>query len=212
MNNAIAVLDELKSNVPAIPDEAFNQIAGAQNTYSSRLQLFSFNSGAVKDEKVKAGTFAIVNGQELDILGDEVVLMPVAIRCKAMDLSGDRPVIAYDMNSSLFADIRTRSKDRDSNCMCGVEFLVYIPDRDVFTTFYLANATLLREAGNVKANLGIAIKCKAKLIKKEKLSWHGMTVAAFPAEIKIPESDRFRSEINMFSNVQDGTAEPAATA
>lgn len=209
-NSAIAVLDELRSNVPAVPDETFNQLVGSQNTYSSRLQLFSFNSGAVKEEKIKAGRFAIVNGQELTEIGDEVVLMPVAIRAKAMDLSGDRPVIAYDLAGSLFKDIQLRSKEKDSNCMCGVEFLVYLPNQDAFTTFYLANATLLREASNMKANIGLAVKVKSKLIKKDKLSWHGIQIASFPTEITVPERSRFESEIAMFGNARDSSTEEAA--
>lgn len=209
-NSAIAVLDDLRNNVPAVPDEMFKELVGAQNTYSSRLQLFSFNSGAVKEEKIKAGRFAIVNGQELTDIGDEIVLMPVAIRAKAMDLSGDRPVIAYDLAGSLFKDIQLRSKEKDSNCMCGVEFLVYLPNQDVFTTFYLSNATLLREAGNMKANIGLPVKIKSKLIKKDKLSWHGIQIASFPSDITVPERGRFESEITMFGNAQDSVVGDAA--
>jgi hypothetical protein len=207
--NAIAILNELQSSVPALNDETFNSLVGAQNNYSSRLQLFSFNSGAVKDKKIEEGHFAIVNGQELTDLGEEVCVMPVGIRCKAMDLSGDKPSIAYNQEGSLFQDIQTRSKVKDSNCMVGVEFLVYVADKDVFTTFYLANATLLREAGNLKSNLGLPVKLKSRLIKKERYSWHGITVTAFPADIQMPPKDRFQSEIQMFSNAQDSTPDAA---
>lgn len=208
-NNALAIINELQSSVPAVSDAQFNALAGDQNNYSSRLQLFSFNSGAVKDKKIDEGNFAIVNGQDLDILGEEVTVMPVAIRCKAMDLSGDKPVIAYNQDGNLFVDIQTRAKVKESNCMVGVEFLVYVPDKDVFTTFYLANATLLREAGNIKSNLGLPIKIKSRLIKKERFSWHGITVTAFPADIQTPPKERFQSEILMFSNARDSGPEAA---
>ncbi len=205
-DSALAVLEGLRTGVPAVADETFTQLAGDQNSYSSRLQLFSFNSGAVKEEKIKAGRFAIVNGQELTDLGDEIVIMPLAIRAKAMDLSGDKPVIAYDHTSQQFREIQANAKVKDSNCMVGLEFLVYIPDHDAFTTFYLANATLLREAQNVKNNLGTAIKCKAKLIKKEKLSWHGMTVAAYPADIKLPEKASIIAELGSFQAAVNGNS------
>lgn len=208
----MAVLEDLRNNVPAVPDETFNQLVGAQNTYSSRLQLFGPNSAAVTEQKIKAGRFAIVNGQDLTDVGDEVILMPVAIRAKAMDLSGPRPVIAYDLAGSLFKDIQLRSKTKDSNCMCGVEFLVYLPNQDTFTTFYLANATLLREAGNMKANIGLAVKVKSKLIKKDKFAWYGIQIASFPTEIAVPEKTRFESEIAMFGNARDTVLEEEAPA
>ncbi len=206
MSNALAVLNELENGGLAITDESFKGLVGEQNSYASRIQLFSFNSGAVTDNKIKAGHFGFVNGQDIKDLGEEIQVMPLGVRPKAMDLSGEKPLIVYDTTNPIFAEIQSKAKaSKESNCMVGVEFLVYLPEEDVFTTFYLANATLLREAQNIKDNLAQLLKMTSKLIKKDRYSWHGMTVALSSVEIQIPSRDRIVAELSAFKRaVTDG--------
>lgn len=205
MSNALAVLNELENGGLAVSDESFKGLIGDQNTYSSRLQLFSFNSGAVTSRKIEAGHFGLVNGETIEDLGEEISCMPLAVRPKAMDLSGDKPNIVYDTTSPAFIDIQSRAKaSKESNCMVGVEFLVFLPEKDVFTTFYLANATLLREAQNIKDNLGQLLKVVSKPIKKERYSWHGIVVSLSSVEIETPSKDRILAEFNAFKKAVTG--------
>lgn len=214
MSSALSVLQELNQGNLAtqMGDDVFKDLTGPQNSYASRLQLFSFNSGPVQNNKIEHGHFGIVNGQEVKDLGQEVTVVPCGIRCKAMDLSGDRPVIAYEQTGDLFNMIRAKSKEKDSDCMCGVEFLVYLPDQETFTTFYLANATLLREAQGIKDSMGHTLRFKSKVITKDKLRWHGIIVAPFPADIAVPLKEVFERELTIFLNAKDSTVESSEPA
>jgi hypothetical protein len=198
-NNMLAVLGDV-STAMAIPSADFDLLAGEQNNFQTRLQLYTFASNPCKDKTFPEGHWGLVTASEIKDLGESVTIVPIGVRPKAMDVSNAKPVIAYRMESPLFTSIREKAGVANSNCMCGVEYLVFLPEYDAFTTFYMANKTLRREAQNVKNNLGNPIVMKTKLIQQGKNKWHGVVIAPFPTPIQAPAVERIKFEQNQFMN------------
>jgi hypothetical protein len=125
-------------NLPSLGDE----VKGIGSDFTGELRFC-----AASDQKCKSGDFpinhfALKKGKNYEDMDKTVHVMPVAMFPKALDVSGDEPVMSFKRGSEVFEDIAERSKVKDSNCMWGTEILVWIPKANEFATIFLKNPTL----------------------------------------------------------------------
>lgn len=166
-----------------------NALAVAQAQFLPRIKLCQGSAKEVAKKKVKAGGhFALVRTKEDIIdLGDEVVIIPIASRAKAMDTNGDSILTNFEPKSPEFLRIQGESKQKDSGCMFGPEFLIWLPELKEFCTFFLASATARKQGINMQKLLGNAGVLTSEYIETEKYSWFGPVAGPYSAPI-IPEN------------------------
>ena len=133
--------------------------------------LGSGSSKHVANKNVGVGEYGLVQGEKCENLGDEIDISVYAWQPKAMDTQGDVPIVTSDFNSQMFKDIKDRSRDSDSGCMWGWEFLVYLMDQHRFATFFMASASARKEAPNLQALTGKCARLTVVIAKNKKYTW-----------------------------------------
>ncbi|HDZ14088.1 hypothetical protein LCGC14_0646460 [marine sediment metagenome] len=181
----------------------------ASGDYLGRLQLFGSKSDAVAEGSISAAHYGLVKDDEITDLGEEIDVILVGWRPKALDTSGDSLIIDHDANSSVFAEIKERSGIRDSGCMYGPEFLVWLPEQAVFATYYMSSKTARREAKKVLPLVGKAATFKCHLIETAKYKWHGPLVFPCSAPMVALSEDKVRAEWAKFINPPKSDVEVA---
>lgn len=190
--------------------EVFNEMAKSSD-YLPRLQLVTGNSELSNSGVARPGEYVVVTNKTTNkVLGASVICWPLKFRHKALNTGGDTPIASFDVNSKLYATIRAQSAVKDSGCMFGPEFLLYIPDSG-FCTYHMSSKTARNVSPSVQAILlvGKPMVLTSKLIKKPKYSWHGPVAhesSVFPEQ---PPGDKMLIQITKFLNPEGSQVELA---
>jgi len=114
--------------VPALPVVSDDQLkvlddVAQASDFLGRIQLIARNSKYV-DAGFPAGNYGIPGtGEEITDLGDEIDIVPLAVRAKALDVSDKDAIISvYDTSNAEFQRIKNAPKN--TGCMWGPSFLV----------------------------------------------------------------------------------------
>jgi hypothetical protein len=182
--------------------EEFKASVSGGEDYLGRFQLFGSKSDACAEGKIGIGRYGHIKDQNIDDLGDEVDAVICSWRSKAVDNSGDQLVIEYDANSDTYDQIKKKSFVRDSNCMYGPEFLLWIPSAGLFTTYHMNSKTARREAKKMAPLIGKAATFRVQLIDppKSRFKWHGPVVTPCSAQLSIPDMEVLTEEVEKFRN------------
>lgn len=182
-------------------DATFEEIATATK-FLPRLQLFSSNSGEVKEEKIRQGHYGLLTmkGQPVIDLSESIDVLICVWRPKALDMTSENVISCFNVEDPLFKEIAEKSEDADSGCMFGPEFLVWIPSVKKFATFFCGSKTARRESVNIKSLCGHRATLKSNFIKKGRYSWHGPRVIECSTPFDMPEPDDLREKVEDFNN------------
>ena len=179
-------------------DDAFAAATKAGD-YLPRLQLMSAASGPCKEGKFPINHYAIVSGQNHIDVGEAVDVAVVTWRPKALEI-GDEIISVYDPDDLEFVRIQEASNEKDSGCMYGAEFLVYIPSREIFATFFMGSKSSRREAPNLRARIGKAATLKSKFIETKKYSWQTPVAVPCSTPLDVPAVDEIKEQVEKFNN------------
>lgn len=172
-------------------------VASGASAFLQRLQLFGNKSNACARGEIGIGRWGLVNDDVITDLGPEVDALVICWRPKAMQTTGDI-LVSHEPGSSMYEDLKERSGVKDSGCMYGPEFLLYIPSQATFATYYMSSKTARREARKMDPLLRKAATFKAKLIETAKYTWHGPVVTPCSASLDLPETEVIQAEITKF--------------
>lgn len=186
-----------------------NVTTSGDAAYLQRLQLFSSKSDACTEGKIGIGRWGLVNDSAITDLGSEVDLVVLAYRAKALSIDGDTIITDYDAQSETFAAIREKSFEKDSGCMYGPEFLVYVPSVSVFATYFASSKTARREAKTIRPLIGLAATFKSRLIEKGRWKWHGPVVLPCSTPMDFPDMEIIVKQIEKFKNPPKNEVEVA---
>ena len=178
----------------------FDDVTANVTTFLSRLQLFGSKSVACAEQKIGIGHWGLVNDDVITDLGVSTDVIVLAYRPKALDTSGDTVINNHDATSEVYAAIREKSKVKDSRCMYGPEFLVFVPSEKIFATYFASSKTARREAKKFKTLIGCGVTLKCRLIKQPPHTWHGPVVLPCSAALKLPDLEIIKKEIAKFKN------------
>lgn len=206
-----------QSNMLIAVDQSQNDTAlsvASAGTFLPRIKLCQGQAKEVNQRKVaRGGCFAlVVSKEEVIDLGEEVVMVVAAGRAKALE-TGDMILTNFDPKSPEFKRIEAESKDKDSGCMYGPEYLVWLPEQKTLATLFLCSPTARREGAAVHARLGRGALLTSKLIETEKYSWFGPVckdytspIVDLPNPTELAEAvDRFRNERSSEVRAVDST-------
>lgn len=200
--NESSPLSTLLSNAGAIQkhsDEEWAAIAAA--SYLPRLQLMTAMSDKCKKGEFPINHYAFVNGQDYKDIGAEVDCLPFIWRPKALDVSDPNvPVSIFDVNSEEFKSIHSRSGAPNSGCMCGPEFLLWIPSVKAFATFFMGSKSAVRESANVKNHLNEPVTLKSRYIETAKYNWFAPAVTICTTLFELPTPEQLTEVVEKFNN------------
>lgn len=187
-------------------DEDFNKLAKAAD-YLPRFQLYGATSKAVKKAQIPMAHYGFQDGEDITDCGNEVHCFVLGVRLKAMRIIGDKVETFFDPKHAQFIKIKEESGIADTGSLCGPEFLLYVPAKKQFTTFFMANKTMRREAPNVKAFMPTAEKPEANpmtlrvvYIEKNGYSWHGPVSSGCSLALDPPGMVELMGELAKFNN------------
>ena len=209
-----------------IPADVLNQVAAAgggddmfdkmiAGKWLPRLQLMTSNSTKCKSGEFPVNHYALAVGTTLADLGKEPDVLVLAYRFKALDTSGDNIISVYDPASSEWARIAEKADNtKDSGCMYGPEFLMYIPSQKKFATFLMGSKSSRRESPDVKARVGQAATMGSRLAEKGTYSWMVPICKPCSTPFDLPPMDEIKDQISKFVNppAQEVEAAPAETS
>lgn len=192
------LIPDTGGSVQKYGDDAFDA-ATKSGDYLGRLQLMTANSQKVKEGVFPANHYAMVRDQNYQDIGEKVDVAVVAWRPKALEID-EELINVYDPENAEFKRIALKSEEKDSGCMYGPEFLVWIPSIKMFATFFMGTKSSRREAPNMKARLKNAATMASQLIKTKRYSWWSPEITACSTPFDMPENDALMKEVEKFNN------------
>lgn len=180
-----------------------------------RLQLMTANSTKCKSGEFPMNHWALIVGTTYADLGKEPDLLVLGYRFKALDTSGENIISNYDPQSVEWAKIVDLADNtKDSGCMYGPEFLVYIPSQKKFASFLMGSKSARREAPDVRARVGKAATLSCRLAEKGKNSWMVPICKQCSTPFDLPDIAEVQDQIMKFKNppAQEIESAPADTS
>jgi hypothetical protein len=172
-------------------DDLYGLLASG-GSFLPRLQLFISSSEAVKNEKIAQNHYGLVTGKDqIEDLGREVDVFIYSWRPRAIDTS-DRSNIraSSEVESDLFKDIQEKADEKNSGCLFGPEFLLWVPIKEVFATMLFGSKSARNEARNVQRYIKNPATFKSKLIKTNEYMWQAPLVTACSTPFSIPSVEK----------------------
>ncbi len=200
--DALSVLDQNQSKYANSTALAAVTTAASYLPY---IQLIGSNSKEGKRDPMKQGKFALSKGKDnLIILGDSFVAFLLGWRPKAMRYA-PKALSYFNPESKAFKEVKaTAETNRQSKCGFGPEFLIWLPERQEYATYFLGNATGRQESPNLINLINNKVrKCKlaAHLIETQDYSWHGPRMLPYDLDVQLPPDPAMMMEIlNKFNN------------
>ena len=197
--------------LPNISAEEFKE-AVSSSTYLPRIQIIDPKSKLSVKKIVPAGNYALVRGKEdADDLTSEFDAIVCGMRWKALDTNGETPLTVFDKSSQAFKEIEAKSAIKDSGCMWGPEFLLWVASMKKYATFFCSSKTSRREATNIYDLIASAATFKINLIETKQYTWYGPSVVPCSAPFEIPPVEEIKAEVARFNNPEISvTAAPEA--
>lgn len=215
-------LDQLPSTQLGTDDD-FDKIAKSSD-FLPRLQLYT-KGKAVNKRLVQPGSYGVpVSDDEVTDLGDQIDIIPLARRPKAIDLKDTENIVAvYDIHDSEFKRIQAASAEKDSGCMYGPSFLVYERSTGQFYELFCGTKSSRTEAkrvfpylpltqAQIDANPALVdqqprgprpLTLKSKLVEKGSYSWHVPVVTQCTTPFTdLPPTEEVTAQIMRFLDVK----------
>jgi len=167
--------------------------------YLPRLQLLTSASEKCKSGEFPINHYAVIRDQIFDDLGEAVDILVVTWRPKALEI-GDEVISVFKPEHPEFKRIQDKSGEQDSGCMYGPEFLVYIPAKKVFATFFCGSKSSRREAPAIKALLTKAATLKSKKIETKRYTWFAPAVVGCSTPFETPNIEDLKKAVEKFNN------------
>lgn len=195
--NQLVKVNELSGAMVPQSDEMFDAVASS--SFLPQLKLGGSQSGPVKEGKVGMGSYFTKSGEIIEDLGKEIDTIPLGLQPKALDYSDRTNIVStVDHKSDLFKEIKAKADMKDSECLCGFEFLVWLKEQDKFVTFYLCSKSQKKVAPELNALLGKAATFKAKLANNNKHSWHVPVFVECPTPMTPPDNEAIKDALVKF--------------
>jgi len=191
---------------------------GGGGTFRKRLQLVS-SGKLVNSGKVVPGNFIIPSDDDVEILGTKIVIIPLAMRDKALDTNSDQSIVNFDPKSTEFKRIVEASEaNSGQGYMYGPSLLCFEQSTGNFLEYFMMNASARSEADVVKPFLPISrelaeakgvkpqgaqpVTLSSKLVtNKKNQSWYVPKIRASSETFdNIPSPQVFVDEILKFYN------------
>ena len=194
--------------------------------YAKSLKLYT-KGKAIDKGLIAPGRYGVyVSKEEITDLGTSIDLVVWARRPFAIDMSDKENIVRnYDPTSDAFADIRERSKEKNSGRQCGVEFLVFERATGEFYVWFCGSKSTLRAASELYGYMSVdeataeangeeprgplPVSCGVRLIEGQ-FSYHVPTLNKCSTPFtNLPEEVVIVEQITKFLNPKTDNVEEA---
>lgn len=189
-------------------DSAFDTLK--DGAFLPRLQLMTSASKQCKSGDFPINCYAYIQDQDFKDLGKNVDVLICAWRPKAMSLGGTI-ITSYEQESDTFKQIQAKSNQKNSGCMWGYDFLVWVPATESFASYFCGSKTARREAPNVKARMHNRATLGSHEIKGDEFTWYGPTTSDCSTPFNMPGKEAFKAAVEKFENPSEEGPELAPT-
>lgn len=179
-------------------------VVSSASSFIPRLQLFTGKSKACTSKKIPAEHFGISQGQKILDLGERVDVLPLVYRPKALD-TNDPIMQNYTPSSEEFQRIMAKAGEKDSGCMYGPEYLLWLPSQRMFVTLFFSSATMRNEAPAMKARQGKPCTLVPTHIDppKSKFDWWSTEVLPCSTPFEMPTPEETKAAIDKYNALED---------
>ena len=202
-----ATVDELGKMFMVRDEKEFDKVASSA-TWLARLQLMTANAKQCKSGQFPINHFALVRGNALEDLGQEVDAFIISWRPKALDTSGDGASSAHDPDSPEFKRIEAVADSGIPNngCMHGPEFCVWLPKQQTLATFFWGS-----KSARIESQLTMSIVKNPSLSNwvtfipneipsKKWGNWWIPTARACSTNYPLPAINSIKEQLDRFNN------------
>lgn len=198
-NELVKVEDMGALIVDKYSDDAFDASASSAK-FLPRLQLLTSNSKKCKSGEFPTNHYSLIRDQKFDDLGLNVDVFLVTWRPKALE-TGENIISVYDPSDKEFQRIQDKSLEvKNSGCMFGPEFLVWIPSVKQFATFFMGTKSARRESGAVKALLKKTATLGSQHCKNKSFEWYAAQVSECSTPLEMSTKDDLVAAVTKFNN------------
>lgn len=197
----------MEISVPQQQKDDKLEALSSDNNFIPRLQFMSSRAEKCEAGEFPINHFAMIDNSEYMDLGEEVDILIIAWRPLALDTGGDDVVSCYHPNfdennqpTGLFKEIQDRSYEKDSGCMFGPQYLVYLPEVQKFATFFCGSKTLRNETRGFNNRLGKAATLRGKHIQTKRYSYYSASIYDCTSVFALPEQVAVDKAANDFLN------------
>ena len=232
--NALATLD--LSQLPSTRLGSMTEIAklAQAGSYLQYVKLYT-KGEAIDTGKIRPGHWGIPAGDEIVDLGEQIDVLPIAVRPKALDTS-DRTaiVVSYDPASEEFKRIHAQAAKPNSGCQVGLSYLVYERGTRRFLEVFFGNKSGRQAASDLLAYLPLTQADIDKMVEagadasqlapqgskpatlrnrlarndKVKASWHAPVVGKCSTPFTaLPSAETVRDEYMKFRSAKSNDVE-----
>jgi hypothetical protein len=197
-----------------------------KSPFLPRLQVCGSQTELVKEGRITMATWALVyDKNRFTDAGKEIDFLALAFRPKALRIpkDGGNPMSYFNRESAEFKRVQSDSKVQNSGCMYGLEFLVWMPNQQEFTTLYLGTQSSRRESpallsemqknldGTPRSDYGPnKVNGKIKLVKNVKGSWHVPQFFPCTSDLAtLPDPTELQEELEKFKTPPESAQEAA---
>jgi hypothetical protein len=209
-------LAALGNTVSRYDDDVFGSLT-IQGGFLPRLALYSSRSKVCERGLFKANHWGVVSGKDkLDDLGENFNAVPLAYRPMALDLREKKAVAYFDPNSPKFKECTEESTKKDSKCMSGIQFLVYVQGHGL-ATYYCASKSAKMLAPMIRKLVNSYVSFGSVTVESGDYVFRAPTVVVSNVQFDLPieEIQAKRAEfINVGPSQEaevDATADAATT-
>ncbi len=186
-------------------DDAFDSMT--KGGWLPRLQLMTANAEKCKKNEFPLNHYALVDGQTFNDLGETVDVLLLGWRPKALEID-DEILTVYNPEDAEFQRIQGRADtEKDSGCMWGFEFLVWIGGIRGFATFFCGSKSARKEAKNIKGMMSKAVTLRSHFIETKKYSWQACQAVLCSTPMDMPSTAAYKAELDKFNNPEVSTVE-----
>jgi hypothetical protein len=181
-------------------DTIFNDLT-IQGGFLPRLNLYTARSKIVQKDLFKANHYGVVVGKDkLTDLGENVICVPLAYRPMALDLREKKAVALFDPSSKAFKDVQADSLIKDSKCMAGIQFLVYVQGFGL-ATYYCASKSAKMLAPNIRKLMNQFISLGSHTVEAGEWVYRAPTVTLSNVQFDLPNMEELVAKRNEFTSV-----------
>lgn len=198
--NALAVLGGAGAVASRYDNDVFNDLT-IQGGFLPRLNLYTGRSKIVQKELFKANHYGIVVGKDqLKDVGENPVVVPIAYRPMALDMRDKKAVAYFDPGSEKFKEVQKESTVKDSKCMAGVQFLVFVQGFGL-ATYYCASKSAKMLAPKIRGLMNQFVQLSSITVEAGEWVYRAPTCVVSNVSFELPNPEEIIEKRKEFVNV-----------
>lgn len=201
MSTEVATKAEGTVAVPVGRPDWMDEVAKSKEWLGYIEQAAVNNKQVVKGIKASGHFYHCIRKDEQIDLGKEFDALVCGSRPKAIDFRNMEKILSYyNVKDEGFQKVKDLSGTKDSGCMFGPAFLLWIPKANVFSEYLYANISAKNQAGITQDLMDKWVTYKHKAADNAKGAWNTFTVTPCSMKGEAPDPKRFAAVMHDWDN------------